>query len=61
MQILIVSFVLAALLSPLVALVALRNGIVSGGGGVRWSYVPKPLLGGISIVLAVLLSLIIGQ
>jgi UDP-N-acetylmuramyl pentapeptide phosphotransferase/UDP-N-acetylglucosamine-1-phosphate transferase len=61
MEIGMVSFLAALTLSPLVAGLARRVGIVSGSGGVRWSKEPKPLLGGISIVLAVLLSLIINR
>ena len=55
----LVSFVAAIVVAPLVASVARRNGVVSGSGGVRWSYEPKPLLGGISIILGILISLLI--
>ena len=57
----LLGFSAVATISPLIARCALREGIVSGSSGIRWSHEPKPLLGGISIVLALFLSFIIGS
>jgi UDP-N-acetylmuramyl pentapeptide phosphotransferase/UDP-N-acetylglucosamine-1-phosphate transferase len=59
MQVAIISFIAAIMLSPMIAALARRNGVVSGLGGVRWSNEPKPLLGGISILLGMLIALTI--
>jgi UDP-N-acetylmuramyl pentapeptide phosphotransferase/UDP-N-acetylglucosamine-1-phosphate transferase len=52
------AFLGALIFSPLLANIARQKGIVSGSNGVRWSTDAKPLSGGVSILLAVLASLL---
>ena len=56
-EIAVISFITALVFSPLIAHAARRWGVVSGSAGVRWSHEPKPLLGGLSIVLALAATL----
>ena len=61
MNIALIAGIACFLLAPVIGTVALNYSIVSGTAATRWSHAPKPLLGGISMFLAIIVSMLVGE
>lgn len=60
MNIIAISFIACFIFAPLIGMFANNFSIVSGNATTRWSSTPKPLLGGISMFMAILVALFYG-